>query len=195
MVGRPPFAPPFLTLCLLSAIAPRAGFAQTVIHDSAPTPRQPAGQAGGPSRATIDSLRAMLDSLRARGDTSRTPGAVRPAAALAPAPGPAQAQAVPKPAAPAGPPLPPGVCPPGSDPVSAEVLLVVFRARTTQAERDATIKAVKGTIVAADPTDPASAYVHFPTDGNEFALRVAADRLIRASTVKEVDAVECPATQ
>lgn len=79
--------------------------------------------------------------------------------------------------------------------MSADVLLVTFRARSTPAEREATVKGVKGTIVAPDPTDPASAYVRVPSDGNEFALRVIADRLIRAPTVKEVNAVECPAAQ
>ena len=79
--------------------------------------------------------------------------------------------------------------------MSADVLLVTFRARSTPAEREATVKGVKGTIVAPDPTDPASAYVRVPSDGNEFVLRVIADRLIRAPTVKEVNAVECPAAQ
>ncbi len=156
--------------------------AQTVIHDSAPPPA-PGGP--GPTRA---------DTLRARGDTYPPPGAPRPDAARS-APPPAPTTPKPAAAAPVGPPLPPGVCPPASDPVSADVLLVTFSARSTQAERVAAVKAVKGSIVAPDPTDPASAYVRVPSDGNEFALRFIADRLIRAPTVKEVNAVECPAAQ
>ena len=170
-------------------IAPRVCLGQTVIRDSAP-PSPPPATVSQPSGMG----QTRLDSLRSRGDTFPPSGAARPAASP-PAPSPPQAQAAPKPTVPAGPPLPQGVCPPGSDPVSTDVLLVTFRSRTTPAEQDATIKAAKGTIVAPDPTDPGSAYVRFPTDGNEFALRVAADRLIRAPAVKEVDAVECPAAQ
>ncbi len=167
---------------VLLLAAPLPCRAQTVIHDSAPPPA-PGGP--GPTRA---------DTLRARGDTYPAPGAPRPDAARS-APPPAPTAPKPAAAAPAGPPLPQGVCPPGSDPVSADVLLVTFRTRSTQAEQVATVKAVKGTIVAPDPTDPASAYVRVPSDGNEFALRAIADRLIRAPTVKEVNAVECPAAQ
>ena len=168
---------------LLLLAAPLPCLAQTVIRDSAPPPA-PGGP--GPTRA---------DTLRARGDTYPPPGAARPDAAARPSPPPAPAAPTPAAAAPVGPPLPQGVCPPGSDPVSADVLLVTFRARSTQAEQVATVKAVKGTIVAPDPTDPSSAYVRVPSDGNEFALRAIADRLIRAPTVKEVNAVECPAAQ
>jgi hypothetical protein len=151
--------------------------AQTVIHDSAPPPAaaSPAYGARG---------RPIPDSLRARADTHARPAVPRPDASARPAA-----------AAPAGPPVPKGVCPPDADPVSTDVLLVTFRARTTPAERQATVKAVKGTIVAPDPADPASAYVRVPSEGNEFLLRAIADRLIRAPAVKEVGAVQCSAAQ
>ena len=63
---------------------------------------------------------------------------------------------------------------------------------STSAEREAALKPLHGTIVAPDPDDDASAYVRVPSDGNEFALRAIADRLIRAPAVKEVGPVQCP---
>ena len=163
---------------------------QTVIHDSAPTPAPTAAQA-----AQAAQIRALLDSLRAHGDTLRLapPRSDTTARAAQPAPS-AAAAAAPAPA-PTGPPPPRGVCGPDADPVSAEVLLVTFRARSTPAQRQDAVKSVKGTIVAPDPTDPASAYVRVPSDGNEFVLRAIADRLIRTPAVKEVGPVQCPAAR
>ncbi len=180
---RPPIL--LLSFGLLVLLAPLPCLAQTVIHDSAPTPAAPAPGAPG---------RARADTLRARGDTYPRPGQPRPDTVVRPS----RPEPPPKPAAaaaPLGPPLPRGVCPAASDPVSADVLLVAFRARSTPAEREAAVKGVKGTIVAPDPTDPASAYVRVPSEGNEFVLRVLADRLIRAPAVKEVGAVQCPAAR
>jgi len=158
--------------------------AQTVIRDSAPAPAAPAP--GQPRTAAADTLRG-------RGEAYPKPGPPRPDTAARPS----QPEPQPKPAAavPLGPPLPKDVCPAGADPVSADVLLVAFRLRSTPAEREAAVKGVKGTIVAPDPNDPASAYVRVPSEGNEFLLRAIADRLIRAPVVKEVGAVQCPAAQ
>ena len=173
-----------LSFGVLALAGPLPCHAQTVIHDSAPAPAAPAPGAPG---------RAMADTLRGRGDAYPRPGPPRPDTAVRaskPEPPPKRAAAVPP-----GPPLPTGVCPAGADPVSADVLLVTFSSRSTPAEREAAVKGVKGTIVAPDPNDPASAYVRVPSEGNEFLLRAIADRLIRVPVVKEVGAVQCPAAQ
>jgi hypothetical protein len=91
-------------------------------------------------------------------------------------------------------PGPKGVCLNAYGGVATDVLLVTFQRRSTPEERDAAIKAVKGTLVAPDPNDDASAYVRVPSDGNEFALRSLADRLIRVRVVKEVGPAPCPAS-
>jgi hypothetical protein len=87
------------------------------------------------------------------------------------------------------------VCTDPAGGVSTDVLYVTFRARSKPAEREAALKPLHGTIVAPDPDDPASAYVRVPSEGNEFALRAIADRLIRVPVVKEVGPVQCPAMQ
>jgi hypothetical protein len=177
---RVPFAAlPWLVVAVLDLAGATPGRAQTVIRDSAPPPPASAG-AGTGGRA---------DTVRARGDTSQR-GGTRPDTAARPAT--PATPAAPVPSAPAADAAPKGVCTNAYGGVATDVLLVTFQRRSTPAERDAAIKAVKGTLVAPDPNDDASAYVRVPSDGNEFALRALADRLIRVRVVKEVGPAACP---
>ncbi len=158
--------PALIALVLLGGVRPCIG--QTVIRDTTPQP----------SRDT---------SAKAPRDTSAKPPldtAPKPAPAAAPAPPPVVD------------PHPKGICTdegPASGGEAPDLLLVIFSARSELSEREAAIKAVKGTMVTADPADPAAWYVRVPSNGNEFALRSIADRLIRARPVKEVGPVQCPA--
>ena len=189
MASRIPVPAGLLACCLILAGATPCR-AQTVIPpDTAPAP--------GPSGPASTGPRA--DGMRSPGDTtpsraSSAGGAAAPAPA-APAPAPAPAAPAPPPAPPPPPvsTLPKGVCTDPVGGVSTDVLYVTFRARSKPAEREAALKPLHGTIVAPDPDDDASAYVRLPSDGNEFALRAIADRLIRAPVVKEVGPVQCPA--
>jgi hypothetical protein len=148
---------------MLAGTAPLA--AQTVIpRDTAPPPR--------------------VDSGRARPDSAAKPAKVDSAAkpAVAPAPVPAPN------------PYPKGVCSDESAGGQApDVLLVTFKSRSGQPEREAAIKTVKGTLIAPDPSDDRSWFVRVPGEGNEFVLRGIADRLIRVAVVNEVGPVQCPA--
>ena len=186
MASRVPVPAGLLACCLILAGAtPCRG--QTVIPpDTAPAPSPSAPASTGP----------RADGMRSPGDTtpSRASNAGGAAAPAAPAPAPAPAALAPPPPPP--PPvstLPKGVCTDPAGGVSTDVLYVTFRARSKPAEREAALKPLHGTIVAPDPDDDASAYVRLPSDGNEFALRAIADRLIRAPVVKEVGPVQCPA--
>ena len=186
MASRIPVSAGLLACCLILAggVPCRA---QTVIPpDTAPAPGPSAPAATGP----------RADGMRSPGDTtpSRASNAGTAAAPAAPAPPPAPAAPAPPPAPPPPPvsTLPKGVCTDPAGGVSADVLYVTFRARSKPAEREAALKPLHGTIVAPDPDDDASAYVRVPSDGNEFALRAIADRLIRAPAVKEVGPVQCP---
>jgi len=185
-------------LLILGAAVPCP--AQTVIRDSTPPP----GTSTGIYRPPVaDTTRRppVPDTARARGDSSarrgvRPDSAAKPAAA-APAPPPQPPAPPPAPVpAPAPVPsadlLPKGVCTDPAGGVAADVVLVTFTRRAQPADRDAALKLVHGTLVAPDPTDPASAYVRVPSDGNEFVLRAIADRLIRVPVVKEVGPVNCP---
>ena len=168
----------FVSFLILAGATPCR--AQTVIPpDTAPAPSPAAPASAGPR---ADGMRSPADST-----TSRGANAGGNAAPAAPAP----------PVAPAPPPpvstLPKGVCTDPAGGVSTDVLYVTFRARSKPTEREAALKPVHGTIVAPDPDDDASAYVRVPSDGNEFALRAIADRLIRVPVVKEVGPVQCPA--
>jgi hypothetical protein len=163
--------------------------AQTVIRDSAAPP----GTSTGIYRPPVaDTTRARRDSSARRG--ARPDSAAKPAAA-APAPPPPPPPPAPPPApapVPTAELLPKGVCTDPAGGVAADVVLVTFTRRAQPADRDAALKLVHGTLVAPDPTDPASAYVRVPSDGNEFVLRAIADRLIRVPVVKEVGPVNCP---
>src|SRR5512146_1718118 len=186
MASRIPVPAGLLACCLILAGATPCR-AQTVIPPD--TARAP-----GPSAPASTGARA--DGTRSPGDT--TPSrANNPGGAAAPAaPAPAPAPAAPAPPPPPPPPVstvPKGVCTGPAGGVSTDVLYVTFRARSKPAEREAALKPLHGTIVAPDPDDDASAYVRVPSDGNEFALRAIADRLIRAPAVKEVRPVQCPA--
>ena len=170
----PPAALRWLVIVTLGLTGATAARAQTVIpRDSAPPPPAP-------------SPGARPDSA---GRPAGPPNPGAPATSPAPAPAPA-----PPPAPPPVDPSPKGVCINAYGGVATDVLLVTFQRRSTPEERDAAIKAVKGTLVAPDPNDDASAYVRVPSDGNEFALRALADRLIRVRVVKEVGPAPCPAS-
>jgi hypothetical protein len=170
-------------LLILGAAAPCP--AQTVIRDSAAPP----GTSTGIYRPPVaDTTRARRDSSARRG--ARPDSAAKPvAAAPAPQPPPPPPPPAPVPTADL---LPKGVCTDPAGGVAADVVLVTFTRRAQPADRDAALKLVHGTLVAPDPTDPASAYVRVPSDGNEFVLRAIADRLIRVPVVKEVGPVNCP---
>ena len=177
-----PAAPFWVLLVALGLAGAPAARAQTVIRDSAPPRPAPSGPGARPDSAG-----------RPAGPPSPgAPAAAAPAAAPAPAATPAPAPAPPPP--PPVDPSPKGVCNNAYGGVATDVLLVTFQRRSTPEERDAAIKAVKGTLVAPDPNDDASAYVRVPSDGNEFALRALADRLIRVRVVKEVGPAPCPAS-
>ena len=154
-----------LPLVLAGMLAGTAPLAaQTVIpRDTAPPPRADSGRA----RADSAPKPAKLDSV------------AKPAA---PAP------------APAPNPYPKGVCTEESAGAQApDVLLVTFKSRTSQADREAVIESVKGTLISPDPSDDRSWFVRVPGEGNEFLLRSIADRLIRARPVSEVGPIQCPA--
>jgi hypothetical protein len=173
-----------LSWLILGLAGATPGGAQTVIRDSAP-PAPPATTGPG---ARPDS------AARPAGPAGpQAPAAPAPATAPAPTPAPAPAPS-PTPQPPPLDPSPKGVCTNAYGGVATDVLLVTFQGRSTPEERDAAIKAVKGTLVAPDPNDDASAYVRVPSDGNEFALRALADRLIRVRIVKEVGPAPCPAS-
>ncbi len=163
-----------IALVLLAGVRPCIG--QTVIRATTPQP----GRDTSTKAPRDSSAKAPRDtSAKATGDT-----APKPAPAAAPAPPPAVD------------PHPKGICTdevPAGGGEAPDLLLVVFLARSQPSDREAAIKAVKGTMVTADPADPAAWYVRVPSGGNEFTLRNIADRLIRARPVKEVGPVQCPA--
>jgi hypothetical protein len=192
MTPRGPARTGLFACLILAGAAPCR--AQTVIPpDTTPSPSAPASPRPG-----TQSVRGPGDTAGAR--TASPGAAAAPAAAAAPGVPGAPAPAPPPPPPPPPPPapvpaLPRGVCTDPAGGPSTDVLYVTFRARSRPAEREAALKPLHGTIVAPDPDDPASAYVRVPSDGNEFALRAIADRLIRVPVVKEVGPVPCPATQ
>ena len=169
-----------VAMVLIGLTAPAA--AQTVIpadpppapkQDSVPAPAAPAGQT--------------------RPDTTRpayTPSGITPAAA--PVTPPAQpARPVvpaPQPAAPtpAAAQLPRGICADAPD-----VLAIVFASDLAPAARDEAIASVSGKRLQGAVEDEVQ-YVGVPAGGNEFRLRVLADKLIRLRGINEVGPVNCP---
>lgn len=135
--------------------------------------------------ARLDAQTVIRDSTPPpRADSVAKPAKVDSAAKPAPAPAPV----------PAPNPYPKGVCSDESAGVQApDVLLVTFKSRSGQAEREAAIKIVKGTLIAPDPSDDRSWFVRVPGEENEFVLRSIADRLIRVPVVNEVGPIQCPA--
>jgi hypothetical protein len=73
------------------------------------------------------------------------------------------------------------------------LLVIVFAPEATAAERAAIAKSVHGKLLGLVPSGEAgSYYLAVPSGGNEYALRVFADRLIQLDMVRQVEARSCP---
>jgi hypothetical protein len=73
------------------------------------------------------------------------------------------------------------------------LLVIVFAPEATAAERGAIAKSVHGKLLGLVPSGEAgSYYLAVPSGGNEYALRVFADRLIQVDMVRQVEARSCP---
>ena len=163
--------------------------AQTVILPDAPPARADSVRPP-PSRGPA----AQPDTTRR--DTTRptpAPYGIIPAPAPPARPAaPALPPAPPAATAPAGDPLPRGIC---ADAVPGEaapdVLGIVFEGAATPEARDAAIASVSGKRLGSDAEDEVQ-YVNVPAGGSEFRLHTLADKLIRLSSITEVGPVTCP---
>ena len=83
--------------------------------------------------------------------------------------------------------------PPGSTALASDLLVILFAPEATAADRAAIAKSVHGKLLGLVPSGEAGAYyLGVPSGGNEYALRVFADRLIQLAMVRQVEARSCP---
>jgi hypothetical protein len=83
--------------------------------------------------------------------------------------------------------------PPGSTALASDLLVIVFAPEAKAADRAAIAKSVHGKLLGLVPSGEAGAYyLGVPSGGNEYALRVFADRLIQLAMVRQVEARSCP---
>lgn len=83
--------------------------------------------------------------------------------------------------------------PPGSTTLASDLLVIVFAPEAKAADRAAIAKSVHGKLLGLVPSGEAGAYyLGVPSGGNEYALRVFADRLIQLNMVRQVEARGCP---
>ena len=83
--------------------------------------------------------------------------------------------------------------PPGSTALASDLLVIVFAPEAKAADRAAIAKSVHGKLLGLVPSGEAGAYyLGVPSGGNEYALRVFADRLIQLGMVRQVEARSCP---
>jgi hypothetical protein len=83
----------------------------------------------------------------------------------------------------------------GSTAVARDLLVIVFAPEATAAERVAIAKAVDGSLLGSVTSEPGAYYLRVPSGGDEYQLRVAADRLIQMDMVRQVGSRACPPFQ
>jgi hypothetical protein len=73
------------------------------------------------------------------------------------------------------------------------LLVIVFAPEAGAADRAAVAKAVGGTLLGSVTSgEPGAYYLRVPSGGDEYRLRVAADRLIQFDMVRQVGSRTCP---
>jgi hypothetical protein len=73
------------------------------------------------------------------------------------------------------------------------LLVIVFAPEARAAERAAIAKTVDGRLLGLVTSgEPGAYYLRVPSGGNEYQLRVAADRLILLDMVRQVGSRTCP---
>ena len=82
---------------------------------------------------------------------------------------------------------------PGSRAVARDLLVIVFAPEAKAADRATVAKTVDGRLLgSATSAGPGAYYLRVPSGGNEYRLRVAADRLILLDMVRQVGSRTCP---
>jgi hypothetical protein len=148
---------------------------------------------GNPAPAAADSQPASrpdstlaADSTRARPDTvpPKTPGSSPMTGTTAARPEPADSI------------LSAACGAAGSTSVARDLLVVVFAPEARAAERAAVAKTVNGKLLGPVTSgEPGGYYLRVPSGGNEYRLRLAADRLILLDMVRQVGSRNCPPLQ
>ena len=83
--------------------------------------------------------------------------------------------------------------PEGSTAVARDLLVIVFAPEARATERAAAAKTVGGTLLRSVTAGaPGAYYVRVPSGGEEYRLRVAADKLIQLDIVRQVGSRTCP---
>jgi hypothetical protein len=83
--------------------------------------------------------------------------------------------------------------PAGSTAVARDLLVIVFAQEASAAERAAVAKTVDGSLLGSVTSgEPGAYYLRVPSGGNEYRLRVAADKLILLDMVRQVGSRTCP---
>ena len=144
---------------------------------------------GSPAPAASDSQSAShpdsvlaADSTRAGSDTVRpkTPGSSTTPGTTAARPEPVDS-------------ILSAACRPGSTAVARDLLVIVFAPEARAADRATVAKTVHGRLLGSVASGgPGAYYLRVPSGGNEYRLRVAADRLIQLNMVQQVGSRTCP---
>lgn len=155
----------FLATWLLGSglsIIPRAMSGQVPASDSTAASDTSQQRAGADSGSTMDSTRASA--------TATAPTAPADSILRAACGGPA-----------------------GQTTVARDLLVVVFAPEARRADRAAAARSVDGTLLGPVVSgDPGAYYVGVPSGGEEWRLRLAADRLIQVEVVRQVGSRACP---
>lgn len=81
----------------------------------------------------------------------------------------------------------------GATDVARDLLVIIFAPGTRPAERAAVAKTVRGKLLGAvSSEEPEAYYLRVPSRGDEYRLRVAADKLIQLEVVRQVGSRACP---
>jgi hypothetical protein len=81
----------------------------------------------------------------------------------------------------------------GSTAVARDLLVIVFAPEARAAERAAVAKTVDGKLLGSVTSgEPGAYYLRVPSGGDEYRLRLAADRLILLDMVRQVGSRRCP---
>jgi hypothetical protein len=154
----------------MSGQVPDSGSKAPAASDTQPTPHPDSASAADSTRAASDTVKPKAPGTATKPGTAPAPPQPADSILSAACSGPA-----------------------GSKAVARDLLVILFAPEAGAADRVAVAKTVGGTLLGSVTSgEPGAYYLRVPSGGDEYKLRVAADKLILLDIVRQVGSRACP---